>query len=289
MPMEKGVLILTVLGGSMALAQNIVHKDVNPNSVTVVHTALGHISILELPEKITRVAEGSQVMQIEWHGNSVFIKPLKTGESTNLMVWTEHGVSGYELEAPGSVANMSFVIDQTNSSAATNNAAGGSARAPSKQEVQSLSDTLIGSTLLETSPVIARGIEAPRDFVSVRIKEVVRDKNSLYVRFAVTNTGQHPYRVHSPDVYTITPTKKAELLPGLRNEQIAEEATYQFQSRQTSQVPVRGTELAEKDVAPGATVEGVLTLEPPEPNITGVYEFVFLNDGSHRIRVTAVL
>ena len=40
-------------------------------------------------------------MQVEWHENSVFIKPLKGGQATNLMVWTEHQMSTYELEAPG--------------------------------------------------------------------------------------------------------------------------------------------------------------------------------------------
>ena len=113
MLIEKGVIALSILGGSMALAQNIVHQPVNPNGVTQVHTALDHISILALPEKITRVAAGSDAIQIEWHDNSVFIKPLKAGQSTNLMVWTEHQMSTYELEAPGDVHSMSFVIDET--------------------------------------------------------------------------------------------------------------------------------------------------------------------------------
>jgi hypothetical protein len=37
-------------------------------------------------------------MQIEWHENNVFIKPLQGGHATNLMVWTEHQFSAYELE-----------------------------------------------------------------------------------------------------------------------------------------------------------------------------------------------
>ncbi len=113
MLIQKSVIVLSILGGSMAFAQNIVHQPVNPNGVTPVHTSLDHISILALPEKITRVAAGSDAMQIEWHDNSVFIKPLKPGQSTNLMVWTEHQFSTYELEAPGDVHNMSFVIDET--------------------------------------------------------------------------------------------------------------------------------------------------------------------------------
>jgi hypothetical protein len=288
MLIQKSVIVLSILGGSMAFAQNIVHQPVNPNAVTQVRTSLDHISILELPEKITRVAAGSDAMQIEWHDNSVFIKPLKPGQSTNLMVWTEHQFSTYELEAPGDVHNMSFVIDETVplGPQSSDHAA---AATPSPQEVQRMTDSVIGSTLLQVTPVLTRGVRPAKDYVTVLIKEVVRDKNSLYVRFAVSNTGSHPYRIVSPNVFTITPTKNAELLAGLKNLQIPEQATYQFQASETSQVTVRGTALPQKDVPPGATVEGVLALEPADVQRGGVYEFIFGNDGVHRIQATAVL
>lgn len=100
------------------------------------------------------------------------------------------------------------------------------------------------------------------------------------------NTG---YRIISPNVFTIIPAKNAELLAGLKNLQIPEQTTYQFQATETSQVTVRGTALPEKDVPPGATVEGVLALEPADVQKAGVYEFIFGNDGTHRIQATAVL
>jgi hypothetical protein len=290
MLIQKSVIVLSILGGSMAFAQNIVHQPLNPNGVTPVHTSLDHISILALPERITRVAAGSDAMQIEWHDNSVFIKPLKAGQSTNLMVWTEHQFSTYELEAPGDVHNMSFVIDETASPAGQSSGHPVAAAAnPSPQEVQRMTDSVIGSTLLQVTPVLTRGVRPAKDYVTVLIKEVVRDKNSLYVRFAVSNTGSHPYRIVSPNVVTINPTKNTELLAGLKNLQIPEQATYQFQSIETSQVAVRGTSLPQKDVPPGATVEGVLALEPADVQKAGVYEFIFGNDGTHRIQATAVL
>ena len=107
---QKRVIVLSILGGSMAFAQNIVHQPVNPNGVTPVHTSLDHISILELPEKITRVAAGSDAVQVEWHDNNVFIKPVKNGLATNLMVWTEHQFSSYELVAPGPVSEMTSAL-----------------------------------------------------------------------------------------------------------------------------------------------------------------------------------
>jgi hypothetical protein len=288
MLIEKGVIALIILGGSMALAQNIVHQPVNPNGVIQVHTALDHISILALPEKIIRVAAGSDAMQIEWHDNSVYIKPLKAGQSTNLMVWTKHQMSTYELEAPGDLHSMSFVIDETASPIPQARAQ--AAASPTPEEMQRVTDSVIGSTLLQVTPVVpSHGLRPAKDYVSVVIKEVVRDNNSLYVRFAVTNTSSHPYRIISPNVFTIVPTKNAELLRSMKNLQIPEQVTYEFQSNETIQVPVRGTAIPQKDVAPGATVEGVLALAPFDTQKSGLYEFVFGNDGTHRIQATAVL
>ena len=152
-----------------------------------------------------------------------------------------------------------------------------------------MTDSVIGSALLQVTPVVPRGVRPAKDYVTVLIKEVVRNKSSLYVRFAISNPASHPYRIVSPNVFTINPTKNAELLAGMRNLQIPDQATYQFQSVETSQVAVRGTSLPQKDVPPGATVEGVLALEPADIQSTGVYEFIFGNDGTHRIQATAVL
>ena len=286
---KEQILLVGFLGGSMAFAQSIVRQPVNTNGVTPVHTALDHISILSLPEKITRVAAGSDAMQIEWHDNNVFIKPLKAGQSTNLMVWTEHQMSTYELEAPGDVKEMSFLIDETATPLPQKQKEREAAEAASLEEKQRITDSVIGSTLLAASSVISREIQPAKDYVSVQIKEVVRSENSLYVRFAVTNSGPFPYRVISPNVFAITPTKNEQLVGALRNTQISDKTAYQFQASQTAQVQVRGTALPKQDVAPGATVEGVLALDRPESQQAGVYQFVFGNDGTHRIQATAVL
>jgi hypothetical protein len=290
MLIQRGVIVLSILGGSMAVAQSILHQPVNVNGVTEVHTTLDHFSILALPEKITRVAAGSDAMRIEWHDNYVFIRPLHTGQSTNLTVWTEHQFSTYELEAPGDVHSMSFVIDETKLPIPQPTSSSSSVETkPSAQEIQRTTDSLIGLTMLQVAPVVPRGVRPAKDYVSVLIKEVVRDKNVIYVRFAVTNNASHPYRVIPPSVFTIVPTRNAELLPSMRDLQVPEQATYQFQSSETAQVQVRDTAFPQKDVAPGRTVEGVLALEPADVQKARVYQFVFGNDRNHRIQATAVL
>lgn len=289
MHIQKGVAVIAVLAGSVASAQNIVHQPVNLSGVTEIHTALDHISVLSLPEKIIRVAKGSDAMEIEWHDNSVYIEPVKAGESTNLMVWTEHQFSTYELDAPGNVHDMSFVIDETASPLPKGVGSPATGSSPSPQELQRKTDSVIGNTLLQATPVLPRGIRPGKDSVTVLIKEVVRDETSLYVRFSVNNSATHPYRIVSPNVFTISPTRNADAIGAMRNQQISEETTYQFQSASTSQVVLRGTALPEKDVAPGATVEGILTLQPGDLGKAGVYKFVFGDDEGRHVQATAVL
>jgi hypothetical protein len=286
---QKLAIAFMILGGSMVVAQSIVHQPVNSNGVTVIHTALDHISILAFPEKITRVAAGSDAVEIEWHDNNVFIKPVKGGHPTNLMVWTEHQFSAYELEAAGDVKSMTFALDQTGSLPQTPGSEPSALPKPSPEEIQRETDSVIGSTLLQATPVVSRGVRPAKDLVSVLIKEVVRDGSSFYVRFTVINNSPHPYRIIPPSVLTITPKQNAELLPSMKDLQISEQATHQFQSDETAQVTVRDADVPQKDVAPGRTVEGVLTIQPAEIEKPGVYQFVFGNDGNHPIKATAVL
>lgn len=277
-----------ILGGSMALAQNIVHQPVNPNGVTVIHTALDHASIISLPEKIQRVAAGSDAMQIEWHDKNVFIKPVKSGQATNLMIWTEHQFSTYELESPGDVRSMTFVLDESQSPLPQN---AETALPPklSPDEVQQATDSVVGSMLLEVAQVTPRAMRSRKNCVTVLIKEVVHDGRSVYVRFAVVNNSPHPYRIIAPNVLAITPGQNGNLVLAMKDQQIPDQELNRFETIDTAQVPVRATTLPQKDVAPGETQEGVLAFQPAEIATPGVYEFVFGNDGNHPIKATAVL
>src|SRR6185437_15973881 len=135
-----------------------------------------------------------------WHGNDVFVKPLQSGQSTDLMVWTEHQFSTYELEAPGDVKQMTFVLDETNSPVPQ-----ATKSDPPSKKIDQIAESAIGSTLLQVTPVTSRGVHPAKDGVSVSIKDVVRDGGSFYVRFAVTNSSPLPYRIEQPNVFEIAP------------------------------------------------------------------------------------
>lgn len=289
MLLKKAAVPFLLFGASFAVAQNVVHQAVDSDQVIPIQTALNHISIIMLPEKIVRIAAGSEAMQIEWHENNVFIKPLQGGQATDLMVWTEHQFSAYELEAPGDVKQMTFVLDESASPVPQIKGANAPAAKPSADEVRSLTESAINSALLKVTPVDGHDVHLPKNQVSISIRDAVRDGDSVYVRFAVTNSGAQPYRVLSPQVFELTLQQNPDLLPALANKQISDRTAAQFKSNHTAQVAVEQSTFAERDLPPGATTDGVIEIHPTDASKPGVYQFVFGDDSSHAVKATVVL
>src|SRR5882762_9467173 len=90
-------------------------QQTEPPAPIVVHvaTALNHLTILEFHEAVTMAAAGSSDFQIERQENKVFVKPMKTGASTDLFVWTASRRFAYELETTLEVKNMNVAIDNS--------------------------------------------------------------------------------------------------------------------------------------------------------------------------------
>ena len=285
--MKPMVAALFFAAGSLASAQTITHQPVNPNAVTPVATALNHLSLIELPEPITRAAVGSDDIRIEWHGNTVALKPVRQGQSTNLFVWTEHTQSTYEILPPGEVTSASFVIDQSNGRSEENKAAEKEAKI-SQTEIQKAADTLIAQSMLQSSAVNSRGVKDATDHVNVRIIEVVRDKEALYVRYTVSNPGQHPYRLSSPSIFSFTPSVAGSVVGSLKGLQVPEQKIQVLGSGTTASLSVREERISNPDVNPGQTVDGVLCFEQTsdEPHL---YRFIFHNDESHPVTAAVVL
>ena len=106
---KKGVLREDHLESLCRLSVYRVHFA-QQQPVTQVHTALNHLTVIEVGEPITMAAAGSDAFEIERHANRVFVKPTRAGISTNLFVWTEHGRSVYELQPAADVSKMDVLI-----------------------------------------------------------------------------------------------------------------------------------------------------------------------------------
>src|SRR5215470_786619 len=112
--MKRALILFLLMVTVAALPDELKPAAATPNEVIHVATALEHLTVLEFGEPVTMAAAGSTAFQIERHDDKVFIKPLKTGASTDLFVWTSSRRFTYELEAPGEVKNMNFAIDSRN-------------------------------------------------------------------------------------------------------------------------------------------------------------------------------
>ncbi len=285
--MKSTVIALILAAGSIASAQTITHQTVNPNAVTRVATALNHLSLIEMPEPITKAAIGSDDVQIEWHGNTVALKPLRQGQSTNLFVWTEHTQSSYEILPPGDVTSAAFVIDETAGRPVESKPVEIQSKI-SGTEIQKAADTLIAQAMLQSSTVNSRGVKDSKDHVNVRITEVIRDKDALYVRYTVSNPGQHPYRVSEPEVYRFTPSAANTVVGTLKGMQIPDHKVTALGGGTAVPLIVREDRLSNQDVNPGQSVDGVLCFRTNEDK-PQVYRFVFANDQSHPVDAAAVL
>jgi hypothetical protein len=87
----KILLALSVLTPCLCSANTIRKVDADENRVAVVHTAMGFSTILEFPTKPSSAVLGDQdAFKIEYVGNSITVKPLIPGATSNLFVFTEY-------------------------------------------------------------------------------------------------------------------------------------------------------------------------------------------------------
>src|ERR1700728_4076677 len=109
--MKRTVSLLLIY--SLCAVAALSQQTGTPSSYSVVHvaTALNHLAVLEFHEPVSMAAAGSSDFQIEREANKVFVKPVKSGASTDLFVWTASRRFAYELEVTQEVKDMSFAID----------------------------------------------------------------------------------------------------------------------------------------------------------------------------------
>src|SRR5690242_21524237 len=98
-------LLMFVMAGAI---QRVETQYPDRAKVTRVETAMNHLTVIELAERVTLAAAGSPSFKIERRENKVFIQPLEEGASTNLFIWTSSGRWTYELVPAASMETMHF-------------------------------------------------------------------------------------------------------------------------------------------------------------------------------------
>ena len=251
--------------------------------VTQVHTALNHLTVIEVSEPITMAAAGSDAFEIERHANRVFVKPARSGVSTNLFVWTEHGRSVYELQPAADVSRMDVLIG-----AAQTPPAQAAADKLSDEDVSKVAERVLSHTLLNTERVNAVGLKTQKNRVNVRLEEVVRGKDAIYVRYQVSNLSAVPYRVVAPEVSALRTDESAITRLPPANNQLGSSYIERLSPSNREPIQLLVSEIDTEDVAPGKTSTGVLAIRDKDAT-PKLYQFVFGSDKVSPVVAQAVL
>jgi hypothetical protein len=251
---QQVFLLLTfgVLVSCTPIAQSQDEQSTTVTKATHVATALNHMTVLEFQEPVTLVAAGGTDFQIERQENKVFVKPLKSGVSTNLFVWTASRRFNYELEPAGEVKDMNFAIDNT---------LGASKPAVDTQvQLDQLADMMFTRAFLGAEPIDNSRISAMKNSVAVRIEQVLRTKNSVYVHYWIENHSKRPYQVAQPAAYQLEVGHSTISLPGLRGRQLDEQTCRKLRDTKEVALPIGHAEVKPELISPGDSASGVLAI-----------------------------
>jgi hypothetical protein len=224
---------------------------VNPVHVA---TALNHLTVLEFHEPVTMAAAGSSDFQIERQEDKVFIKPTKSGASTDLFVWTASRRFAYELETTAEVKNMNASVDNPLPPPA---APPNPAFSP---HVEEFADMMLTRAFLGAIDITPANPRALKTTVRVRIQKVFRTKTSIYIHYGIENDGRTAYHVTTPDVFELQAGYSTLSLPSFAHKQLDPRLLANLSDVHSVSLPVPHAETASEDLAPGESTEGVVAI-----------------------------
>jgi hypothetical protein len=271
--MIKRAFLLTAI--SLAVSLIAVAED-KTQSVQHLATALDHITVLEFGEPVTQAATGSSAFNIEWRQNKVLIKPMKPGASTDLFVWTATRRFAYELDPPGETKNMNYALD---------NATTVSKPIPSPTpdaQMAEIADMVLTRAFLGADRIDSSAVKDKRGSVIVRIEDVFRSANGVYVRYSITNLTAQPYRVQRPSISQLSALHSRVSVLGLENTQLDSEILNKLHGEKSSPLSPTSSETSKENLGPSETTRGVVVLRQQFTSPT-VLELTFADAGDRHV------
>ena len=242
-----------------AWAQRIETYKSDRERIVRVQTALNHLTVIEVGEPVLTVAAGSSAFKIEWRENKVFIQPTEPDVATNLFIWTASGRLNYELEPAGSVESMDFAIDhpavRLPPASPTVPAAVHEPKAP-------------GNTMLGGQPIRMDSFKMPKNRVVILLKDVFREDDQLFIRYAVLNGSKKAYDPGKLQAFTLDVPPSAKL-PRPANYQLTDAEAKRIKSTVQRSVEILDTELRSPLVEPGRETVGVIGMKLPAAKANG--------------------
>ena len=215
------------------LAQKLETQPLDTKKVIRVETAADHLTVIELGDAVTMVAVGNQgAFNVERRENKVFVKPVEDGAKTNLFVWTTGGRFAYELVPALSVDQMHFAIDQAPNPVAAK------VRPLSEKDLAQNSSALPPEMLTKASPILLAGDRDTNGRVEIALRDLYRERNRLYVRYAVINHSTQNYLPTRPAVWCLSQVRSSQSLVPFDGYQLGERLVRSLKAADTSRLEV---------------------------------------------------
>jgi hypothetical protein len=226
----------------------------SPNAVVHVATALNHLTVLEFHEPVTMAAAGSSDFQIEREANKVFVKPIKSGAATDLFVWTASRRFAYELEITQEAKDMNFAIDTAQPAPAPD------PKPVVATDTDRLADVVLTRALMGSEEIKQKSPRKAKGQVSVRVEQVFRTRNTVYVHYTIENHSNLFYRLNTPQAYQLQPGESAIPLATLAHTQLDRATLEELGDTQEFALPVAHAEAELDSLHPGETTQGVISI-----------------------------
>ena len=242
-------------------AQKIETATPSRDRVVPIHTALDHLTVIEVGEPVVTVAAGSAAFKVEWRDNKVFIEPTEPGVSTNLFIWTASSRLNYELESAGEVGKMDFAIDYPKP---TPN--------PPVTRLPNSSGSHVGvgdpptkapdiAPMLGGRPVRSGIVKPSGHGVDVFLKDLFEQNDTLFIRYEIRNNSNSVYVPGIPQVFALNGIHSPQSLAGRENSQLSEAEAQRLKAKGQSLLPVVDGKLRSAQLAPGEETVGVVEIK----------------------------
>ncbi len=271
-------------------AQKIETATPNRDRVVPIHTALDHLTVIEVGEPVVTVATGSAAFKVEWRDNKVFVEPTEPGVSTNLFIWTASSRMNYELESAGEVGMMDFAIDYPKPTPP-----------PPATKVSNSSGSRVGSgdsstksyeigPMLGGRPVHSESVKASGHGVDVFLKDLFEQKDTLFIRYEIRNNSNSVYVPGIPRVFALSGVHSSQSLVGRENSQLSETEAQRLKADGQAPLPVVDGKLRSTQLAPGEETVGVVEIKlPPSSQKASALRIDFSQDGRGPVAAMLVL
>src|SRR5437870_2298454 len=228
-------LIVVALGAPL-WAQKIGTEALNRDRIVQVHTALNHLTVIEVGEPVVTVVAGSPAFKVEWRDNKVFVEQTEPEVSTNLFIWTASSRLNYELEPAGPVDKMDFAIDHPRPVSAPAKVAAVPSALPAA------GDPPVGfngvDLMLGGRPVSTERLRPSRHRVNVWLKDLFEQNDMLFIRYELHNDTNEVYETRTPRILLLGGLPHLRFLAGQENLQLSDIEVTKLKAKDQSPLEV---------------------------------------------------